>query len=69
MWTLKTKENNEAYLTYDRERRFSPSLRGIWELIGPQSNVYTTHCVVVNQQQGLLCVPDDEGHVRVLVLE
>ena len=69
MWTLKQKENGEVYLNYDRSNRYSNSYRGIWEYVGKQDTVYTDHAVKVNRSQGYICANDDEGNVRVLVLE
>ena len=69
MWSLKQRNDGSIYLTYDRDRFFSRHLRGRWELVGPQNNVYTDYCVRVNSEQGLLTASDDEGNVRVLVLE
>ncbi len=69
MWSLRERKDGTLYLTYDRYRRFTNSLRGIWELVGKQGSTYTDHCVRVNQQAGYFCANDDEGNVRVLVLE
>lgn len=69
MWSLRQKQNGEFFLTYDRSRRYTNNLRGSWEFLGPQDNAYTPYAVRVNQRSGLLCAPDDEGNVRVLVLE
>lgn len=69
MWSLRQKQDGSMYLTYDKFRRFNSGFRGIWELIGPQGNRYTEYCIRVNEGRGLLTCPDDEGHVRVLVLE
>ena len=69
MWSLRQKNSGEFFLTYDRTRRFTSALRGLWEFVGPQGNIYTEKCVKANTARGLLCAPDDEGGVRVLVLE
>lgn len=69
MWSLRRKQDGSFYLTYDRFRRFSNNFRGIWEYVGPQDNTYTHHCVRVNENAGHLTANDDEGGVRVLVLE
>jgi hypothetical protein len=69
MWSLRLNRNNEFYLTYDRDRRYTNKLRGIWELVGSQNSNATYRAVEVNQRAGLLCCNDDEGNVRVLVLE
>ena len=69
MWSLRFSEKDGFYLTYDRERRRCWGLRGSWEFLGPISNDLTKHCVRVNKKRGLFCVPDDEGDMRVLVLE
>lgn len=68
MYSLRQKENGEFYLTYDRERWRIHDLRGRWELVGVTDNEYTKYCTRVNTEAGLLCVPDDEGNTRVLVL-
>jgi hypothetical protein len=69
MWSLRQRKDGSFFLTYDRERRFTHNLRGTWEFVGPQGNTYTAKCVRTNSQRGLLCCNDDEGNVRVLVLE
>lgn len=69
MWSLRQKKTGEFYLTFDSQRRFTSNLRGIWEFVGPQDNTYTRKCVETNRGGGLLCCNDDEGNVRVLVLE
>lgn len=69
MWSLRQKKSGEFFLTYDRERRVNPYLRGLWEFVGPQDNAYTAQCVRINEARGLLCCNDDEGNVRCLVLE
>lgn len=69
MWSLRQKQSGEFYLTFDRTRRFSNSLRGIWEYVGKQDVAYTAYATKVNEAAGLLCAKDDEGGVRVLVLE
>lgn len=69
MWSLKEKDDGTIYLTYDRFRWFTNSLRGIWEPVGPIGAVYTNTAIRVNQRAGYLCCNDDEGNVRVLVLE
>lgn len=69
MWSLRQKENNEFYLTFDKYRRYTIALRGIWEYLGQDGNVHTDHQVRINRAAGLLCAKDDEGGVRVLVLE
>ena len=69
MWSLRQRNDGTMYVTYDRERFFTRNLRGRYEFVGPQNNQYTSYCVRINQKQGLFCVDDDEGNVRVLVLE
>lgn len=69
MWSLRLKEDGTFYLTYDRSRRMNSQSRGIWEFVGPQALSYTDHAVAVNRSAGYLCCNDDEGGVRVLVLE
>jgi len=69
MWSLRERNDGAMYVTYDRERFFTRHLRGRYELVGPQNNTYTSYCVRINQEHGLFCVDDDEGNVRVLVLE
>jgi len=68
MWVIKQKSDDSFYLTYDRTRSINPNLRGIWEWVGKSDNLYTAHCVKVNEQQGLICAKDDEGNTRVLIL-
>jgi hypothetical protein len=68
MWSARQKSDGEVYLTYDRYR-FTRDLRGLWEYLGPKDNTYTAYAVRVNQNAGYLCCADDEGNVRVLVLE
>jgi hypothetical protein len=68
MWSLRQRENDEFYLTYDKDRWRTRDLRGLWELIGATENEYTKYCVRVNTEAGLLCAPDDQGNTRVLVL-
>ena len=69
MWSLRLKDSGEFYLTYDRERRFTRDLRGRWEFLGEQSNAYIPHVIRTNENNGYLCCNDDEGGVRILVLE
>lgn len=69
MWRLRLKETGEPYLTYDKEHPFSNNLRGRWELLGLQSNTYVQFCAETNERAGLLCANDDEGNIRVLILE
>jgi hypothetical protein len=69
MWSLRQRDDGSFYLTYDRYRRFTNSMRGRWEYVGPQDSAYTAMCVRVNKDAGYTCCNDDEGGVRVLVLE
>ena len=69
MWTLKEKQTGELYLAYDKERWFTNNLRGLWELVGPQTSAYARYSADVNRSIGLLCCDDNEGNIRVLVLE
>jgi hypothetical protein len=69
MWSLKQNEDGSVVLTYDRTRWVSNRCRGLWEIVGKQDLLHTNRCVEVNQRAGLLCCNDDEGNVRVLVLE
>lgn len=69
MWSLRERQNGELFLTYDKTRRFTNNLRGIWEYVGPASNAYTQKCITENSNAGLWTVFDDEGGVRVLILE
>lgn len=69
MWTVKQKQDGSFYLTYDKFRRFNPNHRGLWEWVGPQDSAQTAYCVRVNEKAGYICCNDDEGNVRVLVLE
>jgi hypothetical protein len=68
MWSLRERKDGSIYLTYDRDRRGTLQLRGLWEFIGWQSNEYVKYAVMVNESAGHLCCPDDEGAMRVLVL-
>lgn len=69
MWSLRQKDSGDFYLTYDRQRWFTNNLRGLWELVGPQNSAYARFAADVNRKAGLLCCDDDEGNIRVLVLE
>jgi hypothetical protein len=69
MWVIKQKKSGEFYLTYDRERRLSYNLRGLWEYICPQDSTQASYLIRVNQEAGYLCCNDDENGVRMLVLE
>jgi len=69
MWSLRQKQDGTFWLTYDRDRYYTNNLRGRWEFVGKQDSAYTAHCVRTNQKAGYPCVNDDEGNVRVLVLE
>lgn len=67
MWRLDMNPDRTFILVYDRGWKHS-SLRGLWEIVGKQGSTYTEYCVKVNRAAGHLCVNDDEGNVRVLVL-
>jgi len=69
MMSMRQRNDGTFYLTWDRERRFTNNLRGLWVYVGPTNNALTDHCVHVNAQQGLYCLPDDEGNTHCLVLE
>lgn len=69
MWSLRNREDGTFYLTYDRDRWYTGRVRGLWELVGPRDAVSTIKAVAINQSQGYTCCNDDEGNVRVLVLE
>ena len=69
MWSLRQKQDRSFYLVYDRERRFTHNLRGVWEWVGAQGSEYTAYAVRANRRAGYLCANDNEGGVRVLVLE
>jgi hypothetical protein len=69
MWVLKTKANGEQFLTYDKTKYRDPFQRGSWEYVGPQSSPQIEDIIRFNKQTGLQCVKDDEGGVRVLVLQ
>ena len=69
MWSLRLNEEEGRFcLTYDRNRRHTEALRGVWEFIGLQSNENTLPIARANQANGYLCCEDDEGGVRVLIL-
>jgi hypothetical protein len=69
MWSLRQKPDGSFFLVFDKERRPNHSLRGLWEFVGKQDSIYTARCVRINTEAGLLCANDNEGNVRVLVLE
>lgn len=69
MWSLRERQDGSFYLTFDRSRRYLNGLRGIWEFIGHKDDTMISHYVRTNEKAGLLCCEDDEGGVRVLVLE
>jgi hypothetical protein len=69
MWSLRQRQDGTFYLTFDRERRTTNKLRGLWEYVGKQGLQYTAHAVRANQEAGYYCVNDDEDGVRVLILE
>lgn len=69
MWSLRLKEDGSFYLTYDMYRRYTNSLPGVWELVGPKDLALTKYCVKVNELRGLLSAEDDQGNMRTLVLE
>lgn len=69
MWSLRVRPDNTVYLTFDRDRRPTNQLRGRWELIAMQNATETNKIIWVNTKSGYLCVDDDQGGVRMLVLE
>lgn len=69
MWSLRQKDDGSFYVTYDRDRRYDNRVPGIWELVGPSDLTQTILCVAINRRNGLLCAKDDQGNMRVLVLE
>lgn len=69
MWSLRVRSDNTFYLTFDRDRRFTNQLRGRWEIIAAQGTPETNKIIRVNSNAGYLCVNDDEGNVRMLVLK
>lgn len=69
MWTLKTLESGETILTYDKTRYRTNQERGTWAYIGLQSSPMINEIIRINEANGLVCCNDDEGSVRVLVLQ
>jgi hypothetical protein len=69
MWSLRARTDNTVYLTFDRDRRPTNQLRGRWEIIAAQGTPETNKIIWVNSKAGYLCVDDEEGNVRMLVLE
>ena len=69
MWSLRQKVDGSFYLTYDKFRRHSYRLAGIWEHIGKIGSPGMEKIIEINRSAGYLCANDDEGGVRALVLE
>ena len=69
MWTLKVRQDGSVFLSYDRTRRFNPRFRGLWEYIGPRDHEDIGRIIEVNEAAGVMCVEDDRGGVRMLVLK
>jgi hypothetical protein len=68
MWSLRERNDGSMYLTYDKFRRYTHSLPGLWEFVGSQIHVETPRLIEMNRRAGYLVVNDDEGGVRALVL-
>ena len=68
MWSLRVRQDGSMFLTYDKYRRFTFNLRGLWEYVGQQDSLATAKAIAANQKAGYLCCNDDEGGVRALVL-
>lgn len=68
MWSLRQRNDGSMYLTFDKFRRYTHNLPGLWEFVGSQIHVDTPRLVEMNRRAGYLCCPDDEGGVRALVL-
>ena len=69
MWSLRQKADGSFYLTFDRGRRFTYQLRGVWDFVGRADNEHTQKYVRANLQAGYYVLPDDEGSMRMLILE
>ena len=70
MWSLRRRpEDNTFYLIYDRDRRYNWQLRGVWEYLCGQDNEYTQGYIRTARQNGYLICNDNEGNVRILILE
>lgn len=69
MWSMRRREDGSFYLTFDRYRRSTHNYPGLWEFVGKQDLNYTRVAVETNARTGYWCLPDDEGNMRVLVLE
>jgi hypothetical protein len=68
MWSLRQRNDGSFYLTFDKFRRFTHTVPGLWEFVGSQIHVDTPRLVEMNRACGYECVEDDEGGVRALVL-
>lgn len=69
MWSLSEKQDGSFVLVFDRDRRRTNQLRGSWEIIGAQGTSDTQLSIDTNRRHGSLCCNDNEGNVRILVLE
>jgi hypothetical protein len=70
MWSLRLRPDGKTfYLTFDISRRPSNKLRGEWVYVGRKIGTSTPECIRANERSGYFCVEDDQGCVRVLVLE
>lgn len=68
MWVVKQKANKEYYLSYDSEARRRHHERGYWAYICEQSSEVKDRLVRANAANGIICLNDDEGKVRALIL-
>jgi hypothetical protein len=68
MWSLRERTDGSIYLTFDKFRRYTYTVPGLWEFVGSQIHVDTPRLVEQNRQAGYLVLNDDEGGVRALVL-
>lgn len=69
MWRLRQRDDGSVYLTFDKNPNQNSYTRGKWVLIGAKGLPETKSCVNINERHGSICVEDDEGNVRVLVLD
>ena len=69
MFSLRQRKDGSFYLTWDKERYPTNTLRGYWAWIGAKGAVSTEKSIRVNQEMGRLICDDDEGGTRTLILE
>jgi len=69
MWSLRERNNGSFYLVFDKDRRRTHNLRGVWEYLCSQDTEYTNGYIRVAKEAGYLTCGDNEGNVRILILE